>query len=95
MKPRRANRGRAAISAFTLIELLVVISIIALLISILLPALQRTKRQAHVLYCMNNLRQIGTGLTGYVAENEGRYPPPTTGGPMSFMKLVVSIIGRI
>ena len=75
-----SQHGRA-IKAFTFIELLVVISIIVLLISLLLPALQRAKRQTQVLYSMNNLRQIGTGLEGYVAENEGRYPLPTTEGP--------------
>ena len=54
-------------SRFTLIEMLVVISIIALLISIRLPALQRAKRQTSVLYCMNNLKHISIGLAGYVA----------------------------
>ena len=73
-----SNQHRHAVKAFTLIELLVVISIIALSISILLPALQRAKRQARVLYCMNNLRQIGIGLAGYVADNQDRYPPPSS-----------------
>ena len=63
--------------AFTLIELLVVISIIALLISILLPALQRAKRQARVLQCMSNLKSIGIGMAGYVASYDGRYPNPS------------------
>ena len=64
--------------AFTLIELLVVISIIALLISILLPALQRAKRQSRNLQCMANLKSIGIGMAGYVADNDGRYPNPSS-----------------
>ena len=70
---------RKANQAFTLIELLVVISIIALLISILLPALQRAKRQARLLYCMNNLKQVGLGASGYAAEYS-RFPIPTSMG---------------
>ena len=66
-------------TAFTLIELLVVISIIALSISILLPALQKAKRQARVLSCMSILKSVGVGLTGYVADNNGNYPTPVTG----------------
>ena len=65
--------------AFTLIELLVVISIIVLLIAFLLPALQRAKRQARVLYCMSNLKSAGIGLSTYVTENVGKYPTPVTG----------------
>ena len=62
---------------FTLIELLVVISIIALLISILLPAMREAKRQVKVVHCMSDLRSLGTGIGAYVSENDGLYPTPS------------------
>ena len=65
---------------FTLIELLVVISIIALLIAILLPALSEAKRQAHVLTCLSGLKQIGLGLASYATESDGKFPTPCNDG---------------
>jgi prepilin-type processing-associated H-X9-DG protein len=60
--------------AFSLLELLVVIGIIAMLISLLLPALHGAREQAKMIVCRNNLRTIGQAATNYVATNKGAYP---------------------
>ena len=60
--------------AFTLVELLVVISIIALLVSILLPALNRARYQAKKVLCMSNMRQWGLASSTYASDYEGWFP---------------------
>lgn len=59
---------------FTLVELLVVIGIIAILMSMLMPALARAKQKAHRVNCLNNIRQVGMSATMYAGDNDGEFP---------------------
>jgi len=73
-KDRKASTRR--LRAFTLVELLVVIGIIALLISILLPALNRSRDKARAVQCASNMRQIYLAIAMFAQEHKGRVPRP-------------------
>lgn len=80
-------------TGFTLVELLVVIAIIALLMSILLPALQRVKKQAKAVACQSNLHQWGLAFQLFAHDNEGYFPPSVGGQEAYWLVAMLPYIG--
>lgn len=72
-RSKSEGSAKARASGFTLVELLVVIGIIALLISILLPSLNKAREAAQKTACLSNLRQIGLGMSSYLADSKGKF----------------------
>ena len=91
--PTKTQRRRACPSGFTLIELLVVIAIIAILASMLLPALSKAKQKALSIKCVSNVKQIMLAGKMYTDDNNGRHVasyifPPYSKGLVTWFQLL-------
>src|SRR5476649_2745432 len=98
-RPKAAYKRRAGsrlVAGFTLVEMLVVIAIIAILIALLVPAVQKVREAAARTQCANNLKQIGLGFHNY--HDTFKFLPParvgTWGGPATWAVLILPFIGQ-
>jgi prepilin-type N-terminal cleavage/methylation domain-containing protein/prepilin-type processing-associated H-X9-DG protein len=90
---------QASAPAFTLVELLVAIAIIAILASLLMPALGRGKESGHVAACQGNLHQVGVALQIYVDDSRNimptMYDRPLAGAPTNLPTIDVVLAGPL
>ena len=89
------RRGPGKTSGFTLIELLVVIAIVAILASLLLPTLGRSKQKAQGIQCMNHHRQLALAWRMYAEENRDRIPYASAHESDASKDSAVWILGRM
>jgi len=85
-------RNPARQHGFTLVELLVVVSIIALLMAIMIPGMNRAINRARSVHCQSNLRQIGIAQVAYSIDHDGQYTPKFTPGGVSWQHHLVPYI---
>jgi len=97
---RQSRSGCARRDGFTLIEMLVVIAIIALLASLLIPAVSKSMQRAEAVRCLSYLKQISTALSGFATDNKGAVPLVTnqsggsSTGKLHWVQYLSGYVGR-